>query len=352
MLSQFSFKGIREGALLIFMLLVPGITALANEKVYTVEKHTSALYRTFHGKVEAIAKATASAETSGRVEEVLFDIGDKVPAGSVIVRLVAVEQNQQLNQSRAAVAEATANLSVADKQYQRVRSLYRQKLLPKARLDEATAELTGAKARLASSKAALKTAEQQVSYTEVKAAYSGVVSAKHVEAGEAVQPGTPLMSGFDPNRLRVNIDLPQSMIDRSVSDPFVPSDFTISYDNQSIEPANIKLYPVADSLTASVRARLALSGIDGLYPGRWVKVIVKYAEAEKLMIPVNAVVYRSELAAVYVLNDGKALLRQVRLGARDGERIELLAGLEEGEAILTDPFAVTRFNTAKSGGSK
>ena len=74
-----------------------------------------------------------------------------------------------------------------------------------------------------------------------------------------------------------------------------------------------------------------------LYPGMFIKVGFIVGEAQRLLIPADAVVRRSELSGVYVVDGDKVSLRQVRLGRRFGESIEVIAGLDEGEAVATDP---------------
>src|SRR5690606_5312320 len=84
-------------------------------------------------------------------------------------------------------------------------------LAARAELDRVTAAQRAAQARVASARAGVERMREQLGYTDVLAPYGGVVSARHVELGELVQPGTPLMSGFDPEALRVRVDLPQGI---------------------------------------------------------------------------------------------------------------------------------------------
>ncbi len=324
--------------LLLAMLLSTSLMAQTAElDSYQVSLIKTPVERVFEGKVEAIASATVSAETSGRVDKIFVDVGDHVPAGATILSLVGIDQQASLNQTEAALAEALSSRSAESKQYTRVKALYERQLLSKANFDEAKARFDSASARVASAEAALKKAQQQLSYTEIKAAYSGVVSARHVEVGEAVQPGMPLMSGFDPARLRVYTDLPQRIARMSAQAPKV----RVLLDQDSvIEPLNVVFFPISDSATGTVRARLELpADLQFAYPGQLVKVAVQTGEKERLLIPAEAVVHRSEVAAVYVLNDAQPQLRQVRLGKHLGDRVEVLAGLSAGEKVAYDPIA-------------
>lgn len=295
------------------------------------------LERQFDGRVEAVHESTVSAETSGRVQELLFDVGDTVPAGAVILKLVSTEQRQGFSQAEAAVAEAKANLEVETRNYNRVREIYARQLVSKADFDRVTASYRSAEARLASAEAAQRAASERLSYTVVRAPYGGVVSARFVELGEAVQPGKPLMSGFDPDALRVEADLPQAVAEQVRA---LHRARVITGADTSVMPAKMALFPIADPATSTVRARLELPPqVAGLHPGQFVKVAFTVGEASRLLVPAASVVYRSEVSAVYVVDAQGVHLRQVRLGNRFGERVEVLAGLHDGEAVSSDPVA-------------
>jgi len=178
-----------------------------------VKKQVLPLERWFEGNVEATHQSTVSAETSGRIQDILVDVGDYVTADTVILKLVSMEPQQSYNQAVAALQEAQSNLDVQTREYQRAQQVYAKQAISKSDFDHATGNFDTAKARFASAQANVKAADERLSYTEVRAPYSGKVSARLVEIGEAVHPGTPLMSGFDPNNLRVETDIPQTVAD-------------------------------------------------------------------------------------------------------------------------------------------
>lgn len=298
--------------------------------------------RSYDGRVEAVNQATAMAETRGRIETIHFNVGDFVPAGTVIITMTSTEQRAGLSQAEAALAEARANLQAQQAEFQRIQELRQKEFVSQAELDRARAALNSAQARVDSAQAALENAREQVSYTEVRAPYSGVVSERLVEPGEAVQPGTPLMSGYDPSALRVEVDMPQQVAEkvREIREArVVPAEDGMQLD-RSIVPEQLILYPVADPATSTIRARLELPpGVGGFYPGEFVKVRVKVGESQRLLVPLDSVVYRSEVTAVYVLDDGQPELRQIRPGAVFGDRLQVLAGLKPGERVAADPVA-------------
>lgn len=305
----------------------------------TVKKEMLPVERWVDGKVQAVRQATVSAETSARVQEILYDVGDKVPVGAVILKLVSTEQQQGYNQAAAVLAEARANHEVQQREFERIEEIYRQKLVASADYDRAAGNLNTAKARMESATAAVKSAQQRLSYTLVKAPFGGTVYARHVELGEAVQPGKPLMTGFDPRTLRVEADLPQSVASQVAG---LRKARVVSDEGESIVPSKLLLFPYADQATATVHLRLELPEMASpLRPGKFVKVALVVGEQDRLLVPVSSVGYRSEVTAVYVQPAGKKIpvLRQVRLGNRFGDQFEVLAGLAEGEQVAVDAVA-------------
>jgi len=107
---------------------------------------------------------------------------------------------------------------------------------------------------------------------------------------------------------------------------------------------------VADAAANTFRVRVDLpDGSATLYPGMIVKVGFVVGETRRLLVPADAVVRRSELSAVYVVADERVLLRQVRLGRRYGESIEVLAGLSEGEVVAAEPVTAGIYLKEQSG---
>jgi len=308
------------------------------------------LERLFDGRVQAVNQSTVSAETTGRVSEILFDVGDAVPAGAVIVKLVSIEQQQAYNQAAAALNEAQVNLDVQQSEFERIEKIYQRNLVAKTVYDHALGNLNAATARVKSASAALKVAGERLSYTLIRAPFGGTVLARHVEVGEAVQPGKPIMSGFDPSLLRVEADLPQSIIDKVAE---LRSARVVVAADESIEPVRMVLFPQADPVTGTVQMRLQLPPQEDhrLYPGRFVKVAVVVGRKDRLLVPKTSVMYRSEVTAVYVRAGDGFVLRQVRLGNAFGDDVEVIAGIGEGETVALDAVSAgVEIARARAGG--
>jgi len=302
----------------------------------TIAYESAPRERVWDGTVEAVNRATVSAQTSGRVAAILYDVDDFVEAGAVIMRFTDTEQRAALGRAQAAAQEADARFTEAESEQRRIAAMFENGTVAKARYDQAQANFEAARARRDAARTGVTTAAEQLDYTLVKAPYAGIVSERHVEVGELVRPGQPLMSGLSLEQLRVSVDVPQSMIDpiRHIGKAEVYAG------DKVVAAESLTFYPIADAKTNTFRVRVNLpKGSATLYPGTFVKVGFVVGETERLLLPASAIVQRSELTAVYVVSDDTVELRQIRTGRGYGDRVEVLAGLAAGEHVATDPVA-------------
>ena len=318
--------------------------AFADSGLETATVKPVTLSREFRldGTVEAVNRATVSAQTRGTVEQILVDVDDYVEKDSLIIRLKDVSQQAQLKKAQAGEKEAISHLEKAQDEFVRVKDIYAKKVVSKAQMDEATHSLSAAKARLDSARASLEEAREQLSYTRVTAPYSGIVTERHVELGENVQPGSSLMTGVSLDELRVNVDVPQSLIRkiRQYNKAFVYTQSSIDGKPVQIEVEKITVFPIADHASNTFKVRLDLpQGIEGLFPGMFVKASLVTGIKEVLTVPQSSVVHRSEVTAIYVLaEDGNINFRHIRTGNVSGDSLVVLSGLVAGEKVAMDPI--------------
>jgi len=210
----------------------------------------------------------------------------------------------------------------------------------KAALDKAVAALKAAKARLDQAEAARQSAQEQLDYTRMRAPYSGIVTERLVEPGEAVQPGTPVLTGLSLEKLRVVTRVPQRYVEQVRRATFLQVYWGYGQIKHQVSSSKITVYPYADSAEHGFRVRINLPEATDyhLYPGMLVKVGLAVGEKSSLSVPAGAVVYRGELAGVYLLDDdGKLHFRQVRPGIQYQDQTLILAGLIAGDKVVTDP---------------
>jgi RND family efflux transporter MFP subunit len=303
-----------------------------------VELREVELTTTAEAVMEAVRQSTVSAQISGRIVELRFDVGDYVKKGEVILRIDERAASQALAASEAQVLEAQAALANARAQYERSKQLLAQKFVSQAALDQAEAAYRTAQARVAALVAGAGQAATERSFATVVAPYSGVVSARHVELGEMAAPGRPLMTGFDPSTLRVVATVPQAQV--AAIEAGGKARIEVPSLGRWVDVKAMTIVPAADPRTHTTRIRLELpADVRGVYPGVYARAHFVIGRAPRLLAPRAAVVRRSEVTAVYVVDEqGRARLRQVRLGsAGDEASVEVLAGLKPGERVALEP---------------
>lgn len=321
-------------------------------------------YVELDARLEAINQSTISAQTSGIVEAVNVDINDRVEAGQILIRINDSQQQAQLSQARANVAQAQALNEDAQILLKRNRSLFAKKTLSQGELDSAIARAKSSQAAVVATQAAAKQAQEQLSYTLIKAPYAGIVSQRMVQVGELVNPGQALMTGFSPQALRAITDIPMHLA-KQLSKQLSKHLGTAKADNlfiinqgQRFAAESITLFPFADNRFSSVRARINLPKLDlpkmelakidsatinnsTLLPGSWVKVAIPSREREGIYVPLTAVLQQGEVAKLFI-KDAKSQqfkLRYVRLGQKlksaDNtiDLVEVSSGLESNEEI-------------------
>ena len=147
-------QGARQAALALIAAFGAGAAAPAVEVPFpTVEAayEVAPRERVWDGTVEAVNQATVSAQTSGRVAEILYDVNDFVEAGATIMRFTDVEQQAALRQANAALEEARARFAEATQEYERVSNMFRRNAVSRAQFEQAEANRDASEARLEAS---------------------------------------------------------------------------------------------------------------------------------------------------------------------------------------------------------
>jgi RND family efflux transporter MFP subunit len=293
------------------------------------------------GVVEAVNRTTVSAQTQGQVEAILYDVDDFVDKGEVIARLRDTEHRARVSQAAAELKSARAELDRARDEFARVEGLYEKGNVSESDRDRAEADLAGAEAALEAAEAALEQAEEQLEYTQIRAPYSGIVTNRHVELGEIASPGQPVMTGISLEALRVTVDVPQSVIpavrELGEVNVYLPN----GQDPHMVQPERITVFPFADLGSNTFRVRLDLpEQVENLFPGMFVKTGFITGKKDELTVPKAAVVYRSEVTGVYVVDPDRGVhFRQIRVGRDQGDALVVLSGLDAGERVALDPIA-------------
>jgi RND family efflux transporter MFP subunit len=348
--------------LAVLLLLAPLLAACGGEKssppgaavqplrVAVAELRDVELTLSAEAVVEAVHQSTVAAQIAGRIVDIRFDVGDRVNKGDVIVRIDERAATQAVTASEAQVREAEAALANARAQFERSKQLLAQKFISRAALDKSEADFKAAESHMKAMLAGAGQATTEKSFATIVAPYSGMVSARYVQLGEMATPGKALMTGFDPATLRVIATVASMQVPAIRAG--AKTRIEIPSANRWVEAKSITVVPAADPRTHATQVRIELpEDVRGIYPGVFARAHFVVGSAPRLMVPRDAVFHRSELTAVYVIDDkGAPRLRQIRLGTASDERaIEVLTGLKAGEKVALDPVKAGMATAAPAG---
>jgi RND family efflux transporter MFP subunit len=303
------------------------------------------------GTLQALQQSTVAAQVGGNVLQLAVKAGDRVKAGALLARIDDRDLQAGLAGGDAGVAQAAAAVAQAQQNATRTRDLRTQGFVSQAAVDVADTQLQAAQAAHRQAQAGRSQAALARSFAAVTAPFDAVVLATHVEAGDLATPGRPITTLYAPGKLRAVVQLPlsRSALARSASAVEV-----ILADGRRVVPTSRTEGPGTDAVSQTVEWRLNLpaDAVAGLAPGQPVQV--RFAGAAtpvapvasttspasatqtRLVVPGTAVLHRGELTAVYAAQEGRFVLKAVRLGSRQGDGVEVLAGLKAGERIAAD----------------
>ena len=302
----------------------------------------------FDGVVEAVRQTVIAAQVPGAVDELNVKAGDRVQAGQLLLRIDARAADQTAAASNAQVQAARAALDVATREYERQKQLHQKKYISQAALERAESEFKATSAQVAAQMAQAGAARTQTGLHTVRAPYAGVVAEVPVALGDMAMPGRPLLTLYDPAALRVTASVPQSASGSVQADTVRVELPGLAASQQWPRATRVQVLPTVDAATHTVQVRAELgAGPDGVAPGMfarlWLPVTGSATAGKTVTVPLKAVVRRAEMTGVYVQGEGgKPLLRQVRLGRVEGERVEVLSGVAPGEQVVVDPQSALR----------
>lgn len=308
----------------------------------------SAPRSTYDGTVEAVRQTAIAAQVSGVIVALDVKAGDAVKAGQTLAHIDARAAEQTTAASEAQVSAARAALEVATRDLERQRQLYQKRYISEAALDRAEAQFKSTQAQVNAQIAQANASRTQTGFFIVRAPYTGIVTDVPVALGDMAMPGRPLATIYDPSALRVAVAVPQSAMPAALGAKGAVIELASNRQGAPapIVPTRVTVLPTVDASSHTVTVRMDLpAGLDAK-PGAFARVSLpapSVAATGRIAVPLAAVVRRTELNAVYVLDSAdRPLLRQVRLGRVSGDEVEVLAGVSPGDRVVTTPQAAAR----------
>ncbi len=312
------------------------------------------------GTVRARASASLSSKLIGSVREVRVQIGDRVKEGQILIVLDSADLEAALRRAEAAreeirtmlpeadsgVAAAKASLDLAQVTFNRMQELYSKRSISNQEFDEASARLKAAQAaseiarakrtqldaRLAQAEQEVRMAQVNRGYAQIEAPYAGLVTAKPAEPGIMATPGAPLMTIEREGAYRLEAAVEESRLGAIRTGQAV----SIRFDGagQGVTGKVSEIVPEVDAASRTGVVKIDLPASPGLKSGVFARALFGMGTRRAIMIPAAAAIEHGQILSVLVAENGTARTRLVTLGEKMGDRVEVLSGLNEGEALI------------------
>ena len=326
------------------------------------------------GTLAADEQVTVMAEAEGRVARLLVDMGDRVKAGQPIIELDREKAQYRYEASKAALERALAKYGVAEgsktlpagdttpdvqkayaeliqaeQSWKRADELTKKQLLPKQQIDDAEAlyrvkkasydsalqNAKNLKADIDANEASERLAERELRDTVIRAPFDAYVQQRMVAPGQFVKLQAVVMSLVKVDPLKVIAEIPEHM------GPWIKLGQAVAvnidaYPDKKIEGEVSRISPAVNAATRAFPFEARVPNAEGLLkPGTFARVRIQTDRVDAVIsVPAAALQYRYGVNRVFVVVDGKLVSREVKIGNRLGERVEIASGVEPGESIV------------------
>jgi membrane fusion protein, multidrug efflux system len=343
--------------------VVPGV------RVVTVHAQATPDYYEAVGTVNPETTSVLGAEMSGTVRKIYVKEGNRVRPGQLLAvidsrvqqaQLEAAaagieESNQGLAEVKQALQAAEADRKFAEATFQRYKALLAKKSVSQQEYDNAETRYKGAVANEMATWAKLKQMEARqrqaqaqhssaatvLSYSRITSPIAGVVTAKSVDEGTLVMPGTPLITVEETTHFRLDASLPERFLGLIHLGERVP----ITLGLHQLEGRIIEIVPAADPSTRTFVAKVELPRSCKCQSGQFGSADFTIGSGNRVLVPADALLQRGELEGLFVIDSkGVAYYRLVKTGKTFGSQVEILSGLDDGERV-----AVSKLNQLSDG---
>ncbi len=296
------------------------------------------------GNIQAFVDAPIYARTNGYLKQWRSDIGARVKTGDLLAEIETPEVDKQLDQSRADLATAEANYTLAESTATRWQDLLKTESVSKQETDEKVGDFHAKKALVDSARSNVKRLEDLQSFQKVYAPFDGVITARNTDVGQLVSAGSggqgkELFHLAATDKLRVFVNVPEVYSRSAVAG--VTAELALNeFPGRRFRGKLVRNAEAIDTASRTLLVELDIDNSDGrLLPGSYTEVHLKLpSKFGSLILPVNALVFRSEGLQVGVVRSGdKAELVPIQMGRDYGVEVQVLSGITEKDLVIVNP---------------
>ncbi|MBW2636190.1 MAG: efflux RND transporter periplasmic adaptor subunit [Deltaproteobacteria bacterium] len=315
---------------------IPPVSAAVPIETMTVQAQDLPIVIETVGRIRPDREVLVSAEIPGKIENYGADVGDRVTKGQLLVQVEPTDYRLALREAETNLSAAMIHLSAARKAYGRFQTLLPKKVVSQDNFDKIEAEFEAAQARKEQAEVGVAITRERLAKADIRAPFSGIVAKRHIEKGQWIATGMPVMSILDLSRVRARVFLTERdfvHIDRKdpvkvVAQAYPEKPLTGSIDRIDIE---------ADTMTNTFGVEILVDNpATILKAGMSVRTsITALVLRDIILIPQNVVIFRDRGTEVFIVgDDGRAEVRAVKLGRRSGNLIQVTEGLGVGDRLI------------------
>ena len=297
------------------------------------------------GDMQAYIDAPIYARTNGYLKSWSADIGAHVKTGQLLAEIDAPEVDQQLQQARADLATAEANLRLAEITAARYMDLLKTDSVAQQDVDNATGNADARRTTVESARSNVKRLEDLQSFEKIYAPFDGVITARNTDIGALIDSGSSggttreLFHIAATDRLRIYVNVPQ--IYSPHIRPGLHADLSLTeFPGRKFAGTVVRDSGAIDNSTRTLLTEIDVNNSTGeLKPGSYVEVhLAMPSSVTTFTLPVNATIFKSAGMQVAVVKNGKTIsLIPITPGRDFGTEVEVLAGLKGDESVVLNP---------------
>ncbi len=303
-------------------------------KAMTVSSDMMSSSLIYAGEIHSKFETPLSFQVGGKVQERLVEVGDRVSKGQVLLTLDKKDLQQSIRNADAKVKNARSALDLARKNLDRYKKLLSAGAVSRLSYDQCQHEYKSALSALEQANANYEESRNQLNYAELKADRDGIIIQTYVDPGQVVNTGTTVLTLAVDSNLQAQFNVPE----QAVSSLKIGSGVKISsnYSSDEIEGTIFEISPIADDRTHTFRVKASFADNGALKLGMTVRVSLDTAASSiSNYIPRSAVTAINGESGVYTIENNKAVFKKVTLGSLKEDKVEIIAGLNQGDVIVT-----------------
>jgi len=323
------------------------VMELAGSDIAAIDARALAVKLPLSGSLAPLSSATIKSKVSGVVELTTVQEGMSVAAGQVLARIDQADLRARLQQQQAALDEAQARLALASKNENNSQTLLKQRFISQTAYDATQNSVDLARANVKSAAAMVEIARIALNDGVIRAPISGVISKRHVQAGEKLAPDMPVFSIVNLSELTLEAQVPATEIPRVKIGQAVS--FKVDgFQGRDFSGKVTRINPATEAGSRAMLVYIAVQNQDSaLRAGMFAKgsIVTDHAELAPI-IPLTALRGTSSAPLVYKIEAGKVIAQAVKLGLRNEDEglVAVLDGLQAGAQVI-----VAKLDAVKPG---